>query len=355
MLLQTSLATLGNGLTLLVVVLLMRDARTILATRIAIPLFLCSIGYSLVLLNGSLGLPAPALQAAVVLNVFTLGLGWLFGRALIEEGFRPGRLEWTIFAGLGALTLAADAEIFGLAWPGLAAIERLAFAASLAVMAHMCWIAVSGFRDDLVDTRRIIRGWFLLFVLFSYAVLIGLELAGASWAWRGVVYDSTTIAINVSILLWAGQLRPWKVFTEARSGPPERPVVRPQQAAAYARLIDVMEEERAYREPGLSVRALAQRVGLPEHRLRALINQTLGHRNFAAFLNGYRLADARAALADPAAAETSILTIAMDSGYQSLSTFNRAFRAHQDETPSEYRARALSAANPDRDESIGGP
>lgn len=341
-LLQTSLAALGNGLTLLVVILLLRDARGVLAARIAIPLFLCSIGYSLILLNGALGLPPPVLQAAVALNVFTLGLGWLFGRALIEDNFRLGRLEWTVFAGLSTLILAADAEVFGLAWPGLAVIERLAFAASLIVMAHMCWIAVSGFRDDLVDIRRILRGWFLLFVLFSYAVLIGLELAGAPTAWRGVVYDSTTIAINVSILLWAGQLRPWKVFTEARADSPAQPVVRPQQAKAYARLVEVMEHQKAYREPGLSVRALAERVGLREHRLRTLINGTLGHRNFAAYLNGYRLAEARAALADPDAADTSILAIAMDCGYQSLSTFNRAFRAHHGETPSEFRSRALS-------------
>ena len=29
-------------------------------------------------------------------------------------------------------------------------------------------------------------------------------------------------------------------------------------------------------------------LGTPEHRLRALINRKLGHRNFSSFLNGYR-------------------------------------------------------------------
>jgi hypothetical protein len=41
------------------------------------------------------------------------------------------------------------------------------------------------------------------------------------------------------------------------------------------------------------------RLGLPEYRLRQLINQGMGYRNFAAFLNFYRIADTKTALADP--------------------------------------------------------
>ena len=45
----------------------------------------------------------------------------------------------------------------------------------------------------------------------------------------------------------------------------------------------------------------AVRLGEPEYRLRRLINQRLGHRNFNAYINGYRLADATAALTTSAA------------------------------------------------------
>jgi hypothetical protein len=87
-----------------------------------------------------------------------------------------------------------------------------------------------------------------------------------------------------------------------------------------------MTVDRAYRQEGLSIGQVALRLGLPEYRLRQLINQGLGYRNFAAFLNFYRIADAREALADPAAqAEVPILTIALDAGFNSLGPFNRAF------------------------------
>jgi hypothetical protein len=37
-----------------------------------------------------------------------------------------------------------------------------------------------------------------------------------------------------------------------------------------------------------------------------MINQRLGHRNFSSFVNGYRLAEATAALADPAQADVPV-------------------------------------------------
>jgi AraC-like DNA-binding protein len=108
-----------------------------------------------------------------------------------------------------------------------------------------------------------------------------------------------------------------------------------------ARLKSYMAEERPYRDEGLTIAALAARLGEQEYRLRRLINRSLGHRNFAQFLNGYRLEEVRVALADPAQREVPILTIALDAGFGSLGPFNRAFREAEGMTPSEYRAARL--------------
>ena len=67
------------------------------------------------------------------------------------------------------------------------------------------------------------------------------------------------------------------------------------------------------------------------------INQGLGHRNFNSFVNGYRIAEVKAALADPRQAEVPVLTIALDAGFNSLGPFNRAFKAETGLTPTEYR------------------
>lgn len=107
------------------------------------------------------------------------------------------------------------------------------------------------------------------------------------------------------------------------------------------RLERLMTAERAYRREGLTIGTLAALVSLPEYRLRQVINEGLGYRNFNAFLNRYRIEEVKAALADPDQKDVPILTIAMDAGFQSLGPFNRAFKAETGLTPTEFRKQAL--------------
>ena len=112
--------------------------------------------------------------------------------------------------------------------------------------------------------------------------------------------------------------------------------VSPHGAAHFADL---------YRRDGLTIGELAHGLGVPEYRLRRIINGGLGHRNFAAYLNSHRLAEAKAALADPGQAEVPVLTIALDAGFGSLGPFNRAFKAETGLTPTAFRRAALAAAD----------
>jgi len=109
-----------------------------------------------------------------------------------------------------------------------------------------------------------------------------------------------------------------------------------------------MTVDRAHRQDGLTIGSLANQVGLPEYRLRRLINQALGYRNFNSFVNRYRIAEVRTALADPSQADVPVLTIALDAGFSSLGPFNRAFKAETGVTPSEYRRLTLENANESR-------
>ncbi len=112
-----------------------------------------------------------------------------------------------------------------------------------------------------------------------------------------------------------------------------------QELALVARLEVLMTQAQVFRAPSLTIGALADRMGLHEYQLRRLINQGLGYRNFNAFLNHYRIADTRVALADPARATVPVLKLAMEAGFQSLGPFNRAFKADTGLTPTEFRQR----------------
>jgi len=103
----------------------------------------------------------------------------------------------------------------------------------------------------------------------------------------------------------------------------------------------LMEEDKAYLDPTLSVPKLASLVGVPPHQLRTLINNSLGFRNFTSFLASYRLNVVKSALADPAQARTPILTIVLDAGFASFATFNRTFKMETGQTAGEYRKASL--------------
>lgn len=105
-------------------------------------------------------------------------------------------------------------------------------------------------------------------------------------------------------------------------------------SAALAELKDLMAEG-FYRRENLTLKVLAKVMALPEYRVRAVINKELDYRNFNEFINAYRIHEAAQRLTDEP--ETPISNIALDVGYRSLSSFNRAFRKEKQTTPTAYR------------------
>jgi AraC-like DNA-binding protein len=109
--------------------------------------------------------------------------------------------------------------------------------------------------------------------------------------------------------------------------------------ALAARIVGHIETTMGWRDETLTIAGLAAQLGEQEYRVRRAINARLGYRNFAAFLNQYRLTEVKAALADPTQRDVPIITIALDAGFGSLGTFNRSFREAEAMTPSEFRAK----------------
>jgi AraC-like DNA-binding protein len=163
----------------------------------------------------------------------------------------------------------------------------------------------------------------------------------------GVFGAPATVAVNdATATIASGATSQARAADRATTGIAVDPVL-------LRRLDQLMTVERIYRQEGLAIGMLAAQLDVPEYRLRRAINEGLGYRNFNAFLNRYRIGDAKAALSDMAQREVPVLTIAMDAGFQSIGPFNRAFKAETGMTPSEFRREALiqpksvRAAGPD--------
>lgn len=99
--------------------------------------------------------------------------------------------------------------------------------------------------------------------------------------------------------------------------------------------LQILMETGIYRDENISIKMLAECLDMPEYRIRGVINKNLAYRNFNEFLHTYRITEASVRLKQEP--ETPISNIALDVGYRSLSSFNRAFKTIKQTTPTEYR------------------
>lgn len=288
----------------------------------------------------------PWLVPIMLVAMGTQALLYLFARACFDDEFKRSwrdALPWLGLVGLG----------FWCACTGAAAVCRSFQAAQLLFIALIIHQALRGRGADLIEGRRRFRMVLVIAAAAYCLFIVLLETAEQSPVFAapvstgnaaGLLAFSFALALADLGLSGRSGLVPGPVPAPRRASLADPPESNAQEAALLERLRRVMEAEKAYREEGLAIAGLAARLDLPEYRLRRLINQRLGHRNFSSFVNGYRLADARAALADPAQAEVPILTIALDAGFQSLGPFNRAFKAATGMTPTDYRRQQLERA-----------
>ncbi|MBB3640545.1 AraC family transcriptional regulator [Variovorax atrisoli] len=308
----------------------------------------------------------------VAISVGNAVLFWVFVRALFDDDFalRPLHIaSWLAVAVLAAFNCAMVAGSASVVAPITVGIQR-AVPLVFAVLAAMA--AASQWRADLVEGRRRLRVFIVVTgVGYSIGMLV-VRLASPRGQLSGpsATADAAMLLLIVAVVTWQMvRLARSEFFPAAQApavippvmpgapaqsaeesadprpaepGPATEPASDPAEDRLAASLQHAMAVEHAYRSEDLSIATLAARLSVPEYRLRRLINQRLGHRNFNAFVNGFRLAEATAALADSSKRELPVLTIALTAGFQSIGPFNRAFKAATGLTPTEFRRKKLA-------------
>src|SRR6266849_6402726 len=349
MLLSTLDLALRAGTTALLLVLaavLFRDFRGALAGRLAVGFALGSAAHAVTYAIGSTS-PVSIWHAPLIaISTGNIVVFWLFTRALFDDAFKMRwwhALIWAAVAGFSFINCAWIA-------PASAGNLRLSIIAINLLVLGFIALAVgrtiASWPADLVEGRRRLRVFIVGAVALyggSNAILqiliSGRDAADVANTANAAVLAGIVIAICYSVLrVAAPDLFPVASVVAAVTNAPG---LAQETGAAGQRLVDalmrLMADERIYRHDNITIGTLATKLAVPEYKLRRLINQRLGYRNFNVFLNNHRIEEAKAALADPSQAEVPVITIAMDAGFQSLGPFNRAFKATTGVTPTEYR------------------
>lgn len=118
------------------------------------------------------------------------------------------------------------------------------------------------------------------------------------------------------------------------------PKVREPQLYLVEKLHDLMETQRPYLEPHITVERLAHKLDVSPKTLSSAINGQLKV-NFFELIGNYRLEEAKRRLTDPANRELPINDVMKDCGFSSKSVFNQAFKKTVGVTPSHYRQQYL--------------
>lgn len=273
----------------------------------------------------------PLLKWILVTGPFLLPFSfWLMARTLFKDDLLSNRrlliyvLTVTfVYYGLYCVTHLTD-------WDKFSSIAGRALSIFFIVLAIV--EAQSGKRSDLDEERIRLRKYFTYFIGLVVFITILSELGLSEEEQelprtfqRGaiLIFNTLFIVLNVSIKSHLFDAR--RKNTEIKH--PD--LIEKIQA--------VMLDQELYRKEKLTIGQLAEAIGEQEYKVRRVINQEMGYRNFIDFINSYRIKKAAGFLRDATKSKLTILEIAYKTGFNSIGPFNRSFKQTTGLTPTEYR------------------
>lgn len=313
-------------------------------------LFLLGIlGYALISSPTTRDLLGPVAPLLSLVAIFTSVFFWWFVLALFDDDF-----HWQLWLWIPAIIMTATLpfRIGDIPDSRETLINLIHQFIVVPILLHAIVLAVRDFSADLIEPRRrfriaiatLIPAMGILIVINEVnADVLGGTVSPTTYLWHAGILLMLMALFTLWVLVPRDELfeRPSAVQVGANVTS-----LAPEDRIELERLASLMTEG-VYREEGLTVGSLADKIRVPEHRLRKLINQGLGFRNFSAYLNSHRIEEARAILADPEKARLQVIQVALDLGYASISPFNRAFKLETGQTPSEYRKVSLASFEKD--------
>ena len=96
-----------------------------------------------------------------------------------------------------------------------------------------------------------------------------------------------------------------------------------------------MTDQKPYLDGELTAGALSQALGISINHLSQVLNQEQ-HQNFFDFINSYRVKEVIEKMKDPGNRHLTLLALALDSGFNSKTSFNTVFKKVTHQTPSQF-------------------
>jgi AraC-like DNA-binding protein len=185
-------------------------------------------------------------------------------------------------------------------------------------------------------------------LLILLTCVYGLVALAVENRWQDYGISETGVLVLLALIVWTVALnglrqRPGFEDTQLATGAMnDEPDNKPYERSALStdhlqrisfKLSGALSEDQVHLEPDLNLLRLAKHVGEPSQYVSQTLSQQLDT-NFFDFINRARIEAAKALLMNT---DDSVLDIAYATGFNSRSSFYKAFRQYTNQTPSQYR------------------
>ena len=203
--------------------------------------------------------------------------------------------------------------------------------------------------ENFSDTEKIKFDWLRNFLyIFTFVFVLGAIFDFTNsfvfkLSYIQYFYFELVLALTTYYLAVAGYLRSKTIdlsFTPktAESESKKSLLSEKELAKLKAKLQNLMQNDKLYREPNLTLTDLARQIGVNSAVLSYVINNGFG-KNFNDFVNEFRIAEVKEKL--KTADDSGLLAVAFDCGFNSKATFNRAFKKFTGVSPKEFQEKPV--------------
>lgn len=244
-------------------------------------------------------------------------------------------------------------------WPVLDPLAFIILVVQMAIYLYLAFKMLNRYREKIKhffsNTFQLELNWLYIFLiiytlLFSYNIIqeiVGRVLINLSWtqSWWYFLFSGVVI-IYVGIRGYftdLSKLQEAEVKEFLDESPSEKiikntPVnekIKERLTENKTRLNRIMSDEKPYLDPNITLVTLAKKVKLSREELSETLNKGLGLR-FNDYINQYRITEFCELLKQGRNKHLSLVGIAYECGFNSKSTFNRAFKKAKNLSPSEF-------------------
>ncbi|WP_100642654.1 helix-turn-helix domain-containing protein [Alteromonas facilis] len=110
-----------------------------------------------------------------------------------------------------------------------------------------------------------------------------------------------------------------------------------EELATAKAITELMQQERYYLRHSLKIIDIANQLAVSEYKVSRAVRYQLGAKNFNSLVNQYRVEHAKQLLSAMESAHWPIIVVGLESGFSTVSSFNRAFKSLEGCSPLNYR------------------